>query len=222
MWNQTPTQNHKTVPPFFSASLLCGFTLIELLVVIGIIALVATFAVPAVTGIMGGSNITQAADMVVGQLRYASQVALTQNRPVEVRFYQYPDKNIPGATNAIRAMQLWQLNTSGTRTALGRVQRFPGTIIISASTNLTSIPTIGNSSSLPSSEITPSIIESLPSGVTSYTYTSFKFRPDGSTTLNSGNNFLTVVNENTPGNPPTNFVTIQIEPATGAIRLYRP
>ena len=197
------------------------FTLIELLVVMGIISLVVTFAIPAMTGILGGSQLSQASDLVAGQLKYASQTALSQNTPVEVRFYKYKDPGMPGSSNAIRAMQLWQVNMDTTRTPAGRMQRFPGTIILSETTSaigqrLTSLGLPLSSGSLPSKEITPS----LPAG---YTYNSFIFRPDGSTTLSAtGQWYVTVVNENTQGNPPRNYATIQIEPVTGAIRLFRP
>ena len=204
-----------------------AFTLIELLVVMGIIALVMSFAIPAMTGIMSGSQLTQATDLVVGQLKYASQTALSQNRPVDVRFYLYSDPNIPGSTKAIRAIQLWQTDASGlSRTAVNKVQHFPGTIIISPDTTLTTLPATGTSTSLPSKEVVPSLPQTAPNGP--YIVYSFQYRPDGSTNLSSasGNTWcVTVVNENTPGAagvPPKNFATIQIEPVTGAVRLYRP
>ena len=43
-----------------SSKLRAAFSLVELLVVITIIAIIAGFAVPAVTGIMRGSALTQA------------------------------------------------------------------------------------------------------------------------------------------------------------------
>ena len=203
-----------------------GFTLIELLVVIGIMALVMSFSGPAMTGIVGGSQISQATDTVIGQLKYGSQVALSQNLPVEVRLYQYQDKNIPGSGPSIRAIQLWQIGADSQARAVNKLQRFTGTIVVSATTGLTNLPTTGTCTS--SSADNPSILASLPSGVSSYYYKSFQFRPDGTTSLpaTTGTTWhMTVVNENTPGTPtapPKNFATIQIEPVTGAIRVYRP
>ena len=202
--------------PRFSA-----FTLIELLVVLAIIGVIATFAVPAMTGIMGGSNLAQGTDLVVSQLKYANQLALSKNRSVEVRFYNYKDPSLSGSSD-IRALQLWQLNPEdGTKTAIGKVQKFPGTIIISSSNLMvsgTSLTQIGGdvpSNTLPAKEIT----QSLPTG---YRYVSFQFRPDGSTSLTSAQSYLTIQNANDQAVPPKNFATVQIEPVTSAIRVFRP
>ena len=185
-----------------------GFSLLELLVVIAIIGIVASLAIPSVSGIVGGSKLSQATDMVVGQLKFASQVALSQNRPVQVSFYKYQDPSIPGSTNAIRAMQLWVQKPDSTWTPVARPQKFPSPIIISTDGTVTSLPT------------TNSVMTN---GNTLYTnYYAFQFRPDGSTTLTTNSNFLTVQDGNRPGNPPANFATVQIEPVTGGIRLYRP
>jgi uncharacterized protein (TIGR02596 family) len=191
----------------------CGFTLIELLVVIAIISLLAALVVPAVTKIMGGSQLNQATDMVVGELKYARQVALSENRPVEARFYKFIDPSVPSAGNATRAIQLWQYNPDGTQTAVDRVQKFPGPIIVSANTNMTSL----------GADQAPTSSEEVASLPAAFTYKSFQFLPDGSTTLTATNQwYLTVQNANDPGNPPPNFATVQIEPVTGGIELYRP
>ena len=183
-----------------------------------IIGIVATFALPAVSGIVGGSKLSQAADTVVGQLKFASQIALSQNRPVEVRFYKFKDPAAPGSSNAVRAMHLWVLNSDSTWAPVGRPQRFPAQTIISDNANVTRLGSELQSSTLSSAERPAAI----PAG---YTYYSFQFRPDGSTSfdLSSLNQwFLTVQDENRTGNPPANFATVQIEPLTGGIRLYRP
>ena len=199
-----PLPAHRLPPP------IKAFTILELLTVIAIMALVVTLSIPAVTGMMGGLNQSQAADTVVGQLKYANQIALTRNKPVEVRFYKFTDPNIPGSGNSFRAMQSWIATSPVTK-----VQRLPGTMIISSDSSLSDM--LGNPQTPPSGQTIPS----LPSG---YTYCSFQFRPDGSTTLPSGanNHFLTVVSETAKGSPPPNFATIQIEPVTGGIRVYRP
>ena len=210
-----PRSHRRTSPAFHHTPRTAGFSLLELLVVIAIIGIVASFAIPSVSGIVGGSKLTQATDMVVGQIKFAGQVALSQNRPVEVRFYKYQDPSIPGSTNAIRAMQLLVLNPDSTRNPVTRPQKFPSPIIISDNPTVTQLGAELQSSALGSGEKAAA----LPAG---YTYYTFQFRPDGSTTLSSGTIFLTVQDGNRPGNPPANFATVQIEPVTGGIRLYRP
>ena len=74
-----------------SSKLRAAFSLVELLVVITIIAIIAGFAVPAVTGIMRGSALTQASQLLTDQLSMGRQLALSKNRAVEVRIYKYAD-----------------------------------------------------------------------------------------------------------------------------------
>ena len=73
-----------------------AFSLVELLVVIAVIAIVAGYAVPAVTTMLKGSQLTQGSQMVVDQIALARQTALSRNRSVEVRFYKYADPETPG------------------------------------------------------------------------------------------------------------------------------
>lgn len=194
-----------------------GFTLVELLVVMLVIAVIANFVVPAVVGLMTSSNLTQSTELVVGQLNYARQVALSENKAVEVRLYKYSDANQPGSGMALRAMQLWKSNSDGVWEPVDRLYRFRGRIIISSGTLATAI----------GPDLTPSptdTVKSLPAG---YTFKAFQYRADGSTTLISSQaNYFTLINENdpviAPVNLPANFSTVQIEPFTGTVKVSRP
>ena len=64
-----------------------GFTLIEILVVLAIIAIIVTFTVPNLEPVLKGSKLKQAADDLERALANAQQVAITQNHPVEFRFF---------------------------------------------------------------------------------------------------------------------------------------
>src|SRR5579862_795239 len=88
-----PIEQRREAPAFVTKH---GFTLIELLLVIAIIGMLMTLVVPAVNSISGGSQLTQAAQMVGSELELARQRALSRNRMVEVRFYQYGDPETPG------------------------------------------------------------------------------------------------------------------------------
>lgn len=193
-----------------------AFTLIELLAVMMILGLIVSLALPVAMGLMTASHLTQGTDFVVGQLKYARQLALTENKVYEVRFYKYADPSSPGSSNNIRAVQLWRNNPDGTRTAVNRLQRFPGKMIVSDAQAATAL----------GDDQTPSAaeeIKNLPSG---YRYKAFQYRPDGSTTLTAGANYFTLVNEGDvvkpPVNIPANFSAIQIEVLTGAVRVFRP
>ena len=193
-----------------------GFTLIELLVVIAIIGILAVLMVPAVRGLMGSSQLTDASDLVAGQLKYARQLATSENKEIEVRFYKYADPHRPGSEVNMRAMQLWRANADGTRSPVGQLQRFPGQVIAS------SVPTVTTLGA----DRSPSVSETLKSLPSGYQYKAIQFRPDGSCTLSAGSNFLTLVNETDPPKSsaqiPANFSTIQVEVLTGAISVFRP
>src|SRR4051794_35822389 len=72
----------KTPPP--SSSPVRGFSLIELLAVMGIIALIVGFTIPAVTTMMRGSQLTQGSQLLGDQIALARQLALSENRSIEV------------------------------------------------------------------------------------------------------------------------------------------
>lgn len=215
-----------------------GFTLIELLVVMSIIALLVTLVTPAASSILRGSAITQAADMVVGQLALARQTALTDNRAVEVRLYRFADPLVPGESAAtpgsakFHAMQTFEMLESGTAfRALGKIQPLPGnTVIIDSGVTLSSI--IGKATS---SSSTPSLTKgsalgvSIPSVGLNYDSVAFRFLPDGSTNLPpqtvSQLWFLTLhgsVYGDQLSKPPANFATIQINTTNGKIRTFHP
>jgi len=193
-----------------------AFSLLELLVVIAILGLMAGLLVPAVGSLMTSSQLTEGTDFVAGQLKYARQLASSENKVVEVRFYKYSDPAIPGSGVNLRAIQLWRNNPDGTRSPVERPHRFPGRVVASSDPTLT---TLGADLSLPTSS--PEIVTSLPA----YTFKAFQFRPDGSTSLTNGSNFLTLINENDPvktAGIPANFSAIQLEVLTGAVKVFRP
>ncbi len=191
-----------------------GFTLVELLVVIGVLLLMAVLVVPAVGPLLTGANVSSATEMVADQLSYARQVALSENRPVEVRFYEYSDT--AGSDKQGRAMQLWKVRADGSKVAHGKVMRLPTNIIINPDTAVTRLPSAASTSTLPAAERPGS----LPSGSS---LRSFQFRPDGSTNLPPSEKwYVTLQSENTPGSPAMNFGTVQIEPFTGGVFTYRP
>ena len=112
-----------------------GFSLIELLVVCSIIALVVGFTVPAATTLIRGSQLTQAAQAVSDQISLARQQALSKNRPVEVRFYRFGDRESPGENSEdpesgkYRAMQCFEIIESGAAIPLNKIQRLPATVV---------------------------------------------------------------------------------------------
>jgi uncharacterized protein (TIGR02596 family) len=199
-----------------------AFTITELLAVIGImVVLIALFA-PTANTILRGSNITQASDLLGGQLALARQTAAVDNRTVEVRFYAARDPEAPGNTTELRSFQIFRIEDDGTAKALGKVQQLPTAVIISPDTSFSTLVRPDRSKGFTSTD--PQV--SIPRAGTEYDAYYFRFRPDGSTDLEPTEKwYVTIHNETdspTAGSPPANYATIQIDPVSGDIMTYRP
>ena len=209
-----------------------AFSLIELVVVIAIIAIIATFTVPAATGILRGSAITQASQTLTDQISLGRQLALSRNRSIEVRFYQYADPEAPGetlgspSTGQWRGMQLFEVVESGVAIPVDKPVRLPISVVIESNVTFSTL--------IPATPKSPATTDpELPRGVAkNYKYASFRFQQDGSTNLSAASTwFVTIRNlTDTPSgttmkkanNDPINFFTLQIDPVSGAIKGFRP
>ena len=231
--------------PVATASL--AFTLVEMLVVMGIILILFSLVVPATTTMLKGNDLTQAGQDVSNQLGVARQLSLTQNHPVEVRFYQYGDPSKAGesATDPntgwkFRALQTFAISDAGVATAMDKIHKLPNSVIIDSGATLSTLigkaSTGSTSNSGTAAGSGPILTASpqtfpLPDIGNYYNSVAFRFFPDGSTnlplaagaTVNSW--FLTVHGFQYGDNPsavPPNFLTIQIDPSNGNTREFRP
>lgn len=199
-----------------------GFSLVELLVVMAVIGMLAALAIPSLSGLSRGSNITIGGEMVAGALSNARQLATSKSRSVEFRLIKMKDPKGLSAGEEIRAVQIVEVGETGMK-PVSRLRPLPQGVMVSSAAAMTS---------LADNLIKSAGDISIPGVGTDYEYYAFRFRPDGSLDLKSrlpspagGKYFLTIFEEiSAPSGsaPPANFVTIQLEPATGAFSVYRP
>ena len=207
-----------------------AFTLIEFLVVLAIIGILAAITVPAIVSSLRGAQLSQAAQQVVNVLEFAHRTALTQNRTVEVRFYQLAKAEMPGenisspATGKFRALQCFQYDDSGVATQIDKVQILPGSIIIDSNSTLSSLL---DASQAKTTWTTGDPQISLPIVGTSYNTRAFDFQGGGSTTLSPiGRQWFITLHSSMDGDNltslPKDFSTLQMDPLNGHIQSFRP
>ena len=217
-----------------------AFSLLELLAVILIIGIVAVFVTPAISTILRGSQISQAEQMLTDQVKLARQLALTKNRSIEVRFIRYGDPEIPGeqktnpASGSYRAIQILEVLDSGVILPLDKPQLLPQATVLNAGSlsTLISDGTMTVKHANAERQVVNGIESggdpALPRGIErNYDFVAFRFLRDGSTNLTQTGTAWCVTLHNmndkpTGTNLPSNFVTLQIDPVSGAVRIFRP
>jgi uncharacterized protein (TIGR02596 family) len=204
----------KTVPFGILPRASAGFSLLELLVVISIMALVAGLVIPAMTSVLESNNITQAGQVVANEIGLARQIASARNCSVQVWLI----KRTVVSPSGFSAVQLWT-NASGTSSMrpASRLAPLPQGIVISQDSSAMS-PLLA---SAPATNTVPSGYSTGGSA-----YSSFQIGASGQVTpsLAMGSLYLTLVPNRyaTATAAPRNFATVQINPNTGAVSVYRP
>lgn len=223
-----------------SQSCAAAFTLIEMLVVVTIIVLLLAFSTPALMRTMQATRLSSAGDSLMGAISEAQQIAFSQNTPVEIRFFKYPE-GLDKEEN-FRSYQIFkvtqQFTDNGTLqeklVPVGNLVRLTDSVIIAPDAKLSPILDGGELKDEREGG------DNGYSGVSDAHYNALRFMTDGSCrtvgVTNSGmavltyeslpQSFLTVTTESgqpiTVDNLPKNFYTIQIDPFTGKARNYKP
>jgi uncharacterized protein (TIGR02596 family) len=205
-----------------------GFTLIELLVVIVLITILVALLTPAVLPLLRASNLNTGASLLTDELNLARQLALTQNRDVEVRLYRIAPKTDPGNLQfrAFRCFYLDNIDPAKSK-PLSAIKHLPVSVIMTPDPVVSTLLDTEN----PERVGLTKAQEILPGMTNKTDYVSFLFRATGGTNLTPitppiGNWFLTLYLENSAVDPathlPANYFTAQVEPVTGRVRSFRP
>lgn len=192
-----------------------AFSLPELMVTIAIIVALIAVSGPAVTGLLKGSRLTGAGEVLLGQLVLARQQSLSENRSIELRFYG------SGTPREVTAYQTIVFNEAGLPQAFSQVQRLPKGIFINPDPEFSSLLSADRQKNWTTED--PCL--PLADVGTNYEAWAFLFRPDGGTDLPPGAKwFLTLdnVGSGAAGVRPKNFFTISLDPANGRPRSFRP
>lgn len=225
-----------------------GFTLIEMLVVVTIIVLLLAFSTPALMRTLQASRLSSSGDSLMGAISEAQQLAMSQNAPVEIRFFSYSGDF--GSPSLFRSYQLFKisLTTEGvgaaakvkeTTVPAGNLIKLSEGIVVAANAELSPGLSGNQLSDVKDGGVTPGY-----SGVENAQYAAIRFLPDGScrkvgatTTVGAltgatltfqtlPQSFFTITYDIsadvTVQTLPKNFYTIQIDPFTGKARSYKP
>jgi uncharacterized protein (TIGR02596 family) len=202
-----------------------AFTLVELIAVMAIMAILTAVSVPALSALLDNMGLAGGGQIVASQISLARQIAASRNCDVEVRFLQSPLSS--NANPYYNAIQLWAvLPPNTTSVPANRLVTLPTGAIISA--NL-------------SPPLNSPLLAAMGSGtmaegpLTAVKYVSFRISPEGLCNILDPSNtppklaamyqdYFTVVTLSKAANTtvPTNYVAIQINPATGTPLVYRP
>jgi uncharacterized protein (TIGR02596 family) len=198
-----------------------AFTLIEILVVLAIIAVIVTFTVPNLEPVLKGSKLKQAADDLERALANAQQVAITQNRPVEFRFFRYDDPDSPGGEEYFRSYQAVQVITS----AQDHREVIEEKVVTEVkSFQLPFVLAEGEYSTLIDSDALEQGSAEIPRADNAE-YVAFEFRPNGATnlaTVDMPHWTLTIIRDTDKAPVIGEFVTLTVDAYNGQVRQFNP
>ena len=220
-----------------------GFSLIEMLIVLTVLGVLFAVAAPNLFTLLQATGLSSEGNLVRNVLTQAQQVALAKNTDVEVRFFRMSDPGSAEIEEEFRAFQFFQYDDKGQLSPASKFYRIKSPVYISDDPKLSSLLDSGANSDkegkrygfLSPTEGTSEIFIGGEDSAVRVPYVSFRFRADGSTDLPGRSRsadayeggdtwFLTLVqgSAGAGGGELTNFYTIQLDPFTGRLGVFRP
>jgi uncharacterized protein (TIGR02596 family) len=198
-----------------------AFTLVEMLVVLAVMGLITAAVAPQVFGTLVATRLSSAGQTMVGAISLAHELAVSGGQEVELRFYRYEIEDEPDSDQAFRAIVMVKPSDDPTVSGqqIGEIIRCPAGIIMGDTQALSPIL---HSSDLKSQNDEEKFIRS-----TKATYKSFRFRPDGTSTLSMAAQdcYFTLAEERLiakSSEVPANFYAVQVDPQSGRTETFRP
>jgi len=214
----------------------------EMILVIAVVSFLLAMAAPNLFSIMRSSELGSQGDIFRSRLSLAQQTALSTNADVEVRFFKFADLANEETEEEFRAIQFYQYNEEGDLKPISEIFRLNPPLVFSDNSKYSNLLTDSNinKGTVSASDEDSNVTKIFGRGVKNATYRSFRFRPDGSTSLvsiPSGDDgaeitartwFVTLVEgqftgaADAIGEERPNFFTVQIDPYNGSLREFRP
>jgi prepilin-type N-terminal cleavage/methylation domain-containing protein len=210
-----------------------AFTLAELLAVIGIMAVLATAAMPSLKGILGGSNSSAAPLKISSYLEYARQYATANNTYVYVSFLQVtpPSQQPELWVSAVSSNSGADISKLGTAPIvlgngdeqgrqMGQLIKIPGIIPVNTSDIPNSVvPRPQSADTADLKTVTDSQIDSIQSQKMPV---SFWFAPDGTAARSGARPTQMELAIQPPRQNEAKQVSVlQVSGLTGSVRTYR-
>ena len=194
-----------------------GFSIVEIIAVVAILTVAAVMSAPYIAGMAAAARLRTAADAVQNRLLEAQSLAILFNTDAELRFYEAED--LVGGRFTLRKLRILTLrppedDSSATPASLfepvGAITSLDQEIEISMDSRHSSIMDLGFQDS------TTDIYGR---------YIALRFHSDGSPALQSSKPWFLTLHEKDAqlrDHRLRNFVTVQIDPATGRLRSFQP
>jgi len=185
----------------------------------GLVAILAAASSVALRSLMSSNGLNQGSELIQDLLTRSRRVAISHAHIVEIRFFQCKDPANPKSTARWRGVQAVEILEDGTEQPVNSPTILPHGLILSGSA--TASPLLAEE--LGFAGVSPTHFATVDG------FRRFRFLPNGLTDLSAIDPaktqwFVTLFSENdlAKGDPPPNYIVLQVEPFTGTVTVSQP